>query len=452
MAPRGALFLLLLKRECAMSQRFIVACALLAAGLTSVSAEAQTRMADNGIWVGGQFYGHDPLGKARRNRGEAHAPTEVQQVQFEAPEPTHLEAELANYDEQESLEAIDPSHFEDSVGCCETCADPCCDAPGCGSVCRPKRKLRYYAGAEYLYGWTKGADIPALVTTSTAGTTQGDAGVLGVSSTSLLLGNEEINDGGQSGARFTFGAVFDPCQQKRVEFVYSYFDDSGESFADTSDNLGILARPFYNVSTAEQDALLIGFPAFTEGSLGVNASSEFHSFEIHYRQNVRYWRGAKVEWLAGYRALDLDDSLTINSTSTALSGPTTGAITNVQDGFFSGNTFHGGQVGFSVQLARGKCWSYDCTLKTALGVTDQTARVSGSTSTTTGGATTTASGGLLAQGTNIGSYTNDEFSAVTEVGLDPASAASTGARRWCLGTTWSSGVTWCEPASRSTRT
>src|ERR1043165_2093799 len=68
----------------------------------------------------------------------------------------------------------------------------------------------FWIGAEYLNWTTKGDRLPALVTTSPAGTPAAQAGVLGAAGTEVLFGNESVQDSWRSGARVQGGYWFDP--------------------------------------------------------------------------------------------------------------------------------------------------------------------------------------------------------------------------------------------------
>ncbi len=92
-----------------------------------------------------------------------------------------------------------------------SCGSSPCGGCGCGSgpcgddwfgscTCLQNRlELR----GEYLLWWTKGSQVPALVTTSPSDTSRENAGVLGQAGTSILFGDSELNGETRSGGRFT---------------------------------------------------------------------------------------------------------------------------------------------------------------------------------------------------------------------------------------------------------
>ena len=59
--------------------------------------------------------------------------------------------------------------------------------------------------ADALGWWVKGDSLPALVTTSPIGTPSSAAGVLGEPGTSILYGNQKVNDGIRPGGRIMGG-------------------------------------------------------------------------------------------------------------------------------------------------------------------------------------------------------------------------------------------------------
>jgi hypothetical protein len=302
--------------------------------------------------------------------------------------------------------------------CCElaSCYDDCCDL------------ARNWFSAEYLGVWTKGNNLPALVTTSPAGTPRADAGVLGVAGTRVLFGNESVGDEYRSGMRFTLGHWMDPdgC----LGFQATYFsvwndDNSGEFFAQTAGaGLPILARPFFNVGVApnQEDARLVSFPGVTDGSIWVNSASEMDSIAILLRQ---YWFTGcqgRVDLLSGYRYFRLDDELVIHEqqvrTEVGVPIPI-GTTYSYLDRFEAENEFHGGELGFVGEFQR-ECLTIEILAKVALGNLRRTAAIGGSNSIDTppaGGAVTTP-GGLLALPTNIGLRTTNDFAALPEFGFN----------------------------------
>lgn len=287
-----------------------------------------------------------------------------------------------------------------------------CNGP-CDGGCHT---TKLFGSAEYLYWWTKGSPAPALATTSPDGTDRDAAGVL--PDASVLFGNDDIQSDGQSGGRFSLGMWLNPEQSTSLQVTYLFIADD-ESFSASSDNFGILARPFFNVSLPAEDSRLIVFPDLVTGNMSVNASTDFGSFEVLLkRANYVGFGNSRSELLFGYRRADLNDVIQIDETTTSLATPTLDTQFDLFDRFETDNEFHGAVFGLDFQGPTIDCWSINLLAKVAVGNTTARYTISGQTTTTTStGDTSTVNGGLLAQDSNIGTVYDNEFSTLSEVGV-----------------------------------
>ncbi len=280
---------------------------------------------------------------------------------------------------------------------------------------------RLWARAEYLLWWTQGSHVPPLVTSSPVGTAQADAGVLGKPTTTVLFGDTGLNTRLRSGGRFTVGYWLEPRQLLGVEASYLFLGRERARLEATSTGDPILARPFFNVETGQQDAHLIAFPNALAGSVSVTAQSGFQGAELLARGSLLPEPGSasllglsdyRVDLLIGYRFLQLHEDLQI-SESLSAAGPTT---LNLSDVFDTMNEFHGAELGVNTRLQLERC-SLDLLLKLAMGNVRSRVIIDGATVTTVGQAAPVATvGGLLAQGTNIGRYTHDGLAVIPELG------------------------------------
>ena len=278
--------------------------------------------------------------------------------------------------------------------------------------------LNLWGRAEYLLWWTSGMDVPKLATTSPDGTPMNQAGVLGQPGTTLLFGNEGLNDQSRLGGRFTLGTWLDSCHCKGLEASYLTLDGETQSFSASNNDFSILARPFLNVQSNAQDARQIAFPAETSGSLDIQASTGFEAFELLYGVTGTNVPGQRVTCLLGYRFAELEDRARIAESTLALAGAIAGTTFDLVDDFNTRNTFHGAQLGIVFAGERNACWSWEALAKLALGTAKSRASVFGETTTTTaGGVATTTQAGLLAQSTNIGTFERTNFSTVSELGV-----------------------------------
>ncbi len=298
---------------------------------------------------------------------------------------------------------------------------------------------RLWYGAELL-GWvTKGGQrLPALVTASPGGTPISDAGKLGFSTTKLLFGNNAVFDEMRIGGRLRGGWWFDHDHTIGVEGVFFGIDGENNDFQAGGDGTNILARPFFNVDTAQQDARLIAFPTTTiggdsvtaEGAIALEARMEFSGAEAIARTLVGSSRVHRIELIAGYRHSHLDDSLLIveeiNTTTVDPSATTITEVGNLLDAFQAENNFHGGEVG----VIASRWWNrlaVQVSGKVAIGGSHSriqiVGRTSGETTTTPAAGTPTVVAfsdpfGLLAQPSNSGEFENSEFAVMTEIGVN----------------------------------
>src|SRR5262245_57355902 len=126
-----------------------------------------------------------------------------------------------------------------------------CDCPAgpCGeAACGPPG--RFWAEADYLLWWMRGASLPPLVTPSPPGTgRRRRAGVLGAPVTVVLFGGSQVDSAVRSGGRFTVGAWLDHEQRFGVEAGAFFLESKSAAFQAASAGNPILARPFFDVTT-----------------------------------------------------------------------------------------------------------------------------------------------------------------------------------------------------------
>lgn len=128
-----------------------------------------------------------------------------------------------------------------------------------------------------------------------------------------------------------------------------------------------------------------------------------------------------MDWLVGYQHYRIDEDVQIRSAATSIDSggniPFETVITTT-DRFGTQNEFHGGMLGLSAEFEQG-CWSWGFLAKAALGRMHQTVRIAGETITAVPGqAPSQSSAGLLAQPSNSGTFSQDQFLVVPELGLN----------------------------------
>ena len=300
---------------------------------------------------------------------------------------------------------------------CSDCgfADGCgmdsgCGLGTCGSMCGC---LGVYGSVEYLMWWEKGDFVPALINSSPDGTTSENTGVVGFST--ARFGDENLGTDMLNGFRVTLGTWLNG---DHTGIIGRYFDtdENDATFTADSNRFPRLGRPFFNVFTDEEDALLLGFPGEFSGNATASFRSQSQGAEIDIRKLYTCGGNYRVDVIYGYRYMGIDESLRIDNSLLFLDTTSIQAGTQVEqfDLFDIENEFHGGELGFMGHSIQG-CWAFDFIAKVALGNTTQRTRISGQTvSTPATGSAVTVNGGLLTQASNIGSYEDNQFTVIPE--------------------------------------
>lgn len=313
----------------------------------------------------------------------------------------------------------------DAMGGCGGC-DSCSGRSWrpCLTICLPEDG---WVTMEYLGWFPRSMRVPALATTSVGtGVPADQAGVLGRPATRVLYGDDVLFDGGVSGGRLQVGLWLDPCHRWSAVGEYFELQSQSDSFRSVSPGTPILARPFFNVLTGREDSQLIAYPNLSSGQLDIDVRSSFVGGGFNFRRQTNCNSGvgwgsfgdpcstfqSRTDVLFGYRYVQLDESILINEVLNQTSTPNNRFA--IRDSFRTFNQFNGFDMGVTYERRRG-LWSVDVLAKMAIGNTRQRVDIDGST--LINGAPQTG-GGLLAQSSNINSYTRDQFTIMPELGAN----------------------------------
>ena len=301
-----------------------------------------------------------------------------------------------------------------------TCAE--CGVSGCNAGC--VQSCGRWARFDYLLWWRKGNSVPALATTSPAGTLINQAGVLGAAGTSVLFGNETYGEDASPGGRFTIGGWLDDCQCNSWEARFFGLGEEIISFNMASNGDPILVRPFNN-----QDALIgpvgpLGRPiAFqgiaSNGSITIRGESEIYGGDVIFRHRFRDLGGTRFNLLGGYQYSRIDENLTI-SDSFVDANPANlvvdGTRQDIVDRFATENEFNGAVFGIEATIVR-DCWRLEMLARLGFGNMRQQVSIAGQTTNTVApNNVAVLAEGLLANAGNQGVRERDEFAVVPELG------------------------------------
>lgn len=286
---------------------------------------------------------------------------------------------------------------------------------------------------DYLYFWAKGNPLPPLVTTSPLGTPQTQAGILPESATTqILFGNGRVDTEALNGGRINFGYWLIDGEFLGIEGQYFTFQQANTEYHAASDftnqpNSQILARPFINydpnLPNPTEDAALVAFPNFVvgpstfdlNGTIDVRTTSNIQSANATLRRLlwIDFTTQRRLDVIGGYRFFRLDDSVTIDDSTSVIGGPLASTVFASQDQFRAINQFHGGEIGLKGQCYHGPL-SIELIGKIALGNMTEKVNINGFNTVTVQNVTVSNVGGLLTQTSNIGQYRRDVFAVLPE--------------------------------------
>lgn len=270
--------------------------------------------------------------------------------------------------------------------------------------------------AEYLYWFGKGQGSPVLATSSPLGTPQAQAGILSSATTTSLFRVGDTTDGSASGARLRFGRWSDAAHTRGWEgSVFGVAYDNAAFTAGAGD-YPILARPFLNTATGQQDALLLTYPGLTSGRIDIRETSRPLGIDLALHKEIcAACSTGRIYGLIGYRYLRLGENLDITTHQLALSPPIAGSTLDATDRFATINNFHGLDLGLKGDVIKGP-WVLTWQAKVAIGMVFSKAQINGATTITPPlGSSSTQSGGLLVQPSNIGTYRKDRLALAPEL-------------------------------------
>lgn len=328
------------------------------------------------------------------------------------------------------MPSVDGFGGQEWVGCDD--APGCDQLPACGPECgcglptcclpeafmlRPSER-GYWVSAEYLLWAVEGSDLPPLLTTSPAGTLPEQTGILGRPGTRIVGG--DFDDQVSSGFRIAGGWWLNAAQTAAFELSYAGLPRNSERDSFSSLNYPLLARPVFDSLGGIEASMLVAHPDFLAGDVAISYSTQLHLAGAIRRDRLCQRSCRAIDTLLGFRFGSLEEALQIDQSSKFTSGQgqiIAGTTLDVLDRFETENRFYGLLVGLDLHERLGG-WMFNARGTLSMGTNDAEVMIAGSTMTTVpGDGTSTAVGGLLAQQTNIGSYSKNRFAILPELSL-----------------------------------
>jgi hypothetical protein len=302
--------------------------------------------------------------------------------------------------------------------------------PGFWLPTNPAGQQRGWLQGEFLLWWIKPGPNPTPLATNgdLADPVPGGFGQPGT--TAVLLGGQNLNYNPAAGMRFSGGYWFGDAARWGLDASIFFLNDQTLHrgvISDDGGNPGIY-RPVNDVNFGET-ALFVAVPGMASGAILVSSRSELWGADLNGLYRLVQRDSWNFNVLAGFKFLDLHETLNIsaftNDFAGVLPGPFTGDKAEVPgtnvlvfDGFQTRNQFYGGQVGFQTSWAFAPRWYLSARAQVGLGETHQTINISGSTVQDQPGIGVAAvPAGALATASNSGHFTHDAFSVVPEAQL-----------------------------------
>jgi hypothetical protein len=288
---------------------------------------------------------------------------------------------------------------------------------------------RYFVSGEYLMWWMPGFPVPVLAT-SNANTALN--GFFGEPGTAAIVGPGPFLNSTRGGFRARAGAWLDDCGSCGIDAGFFFLGPLSSASAVGANAFPLITRPVFIPNAVPGTGTALGengeyvaLPGALRGTLTASGDSFLWGADVNLRKALCTTCGTRAEVFAGYRYLNLRESLTVTENITVVGTSPRLAVADpvgtqviVQDRFRTLNSFNGGQIGalYGRQFGR-----FDVTARgsVALGSTHQSLDIAGfQVRQEPGLPAMSYRGGLLAAGPNLGHFTRDQFSVVPEFTLN----------------------------------
>lgn len=209
----------------------------------------------------------------------------------------------------------------------------------------------WWIDGEYLLWFTRGQPINSPLLTTSA---PSDAGLPGAASTVVLVGNRNLGYNAINGLRLAAGFFGDADRRFGFQLggFLTERRANTQTFGGASNTAGIpvLARPFIDSLTGAQSSIVLSGPDFGPAGVVVGTNTQTLSIEPSavwnlYRSEPGCRTAWSVDFLAGYRFLQVKEELFVQ-TRTTLNGQANLPIFQFQTGPFGIIT----QIGSSVLI------------------------------------------------------------------------------------------------------
>ena len=286
------------------------------------------------------------------------------------------------------------------------CTSPGCTDPGCtgkgslpGCQCSACNGTDLWGSAEFLMWWGKGRNVPPLITDGPLG-----GGTLN------FFGGDKVGQEMQTGGSLTLGRWLE--NGTGVGITFRILDENPATFSTTSAVNPVIAQPFRNVLAGfAEEAILVASPGIADGSIDAVEQLDYVSTESFIKVRAYECRGYALDFITGYNFHRIDNSIRVHARSTIINRPpiAAGSMVDTVDIFDTQNQFHGGVMGLTSTVHRGR-FTMRSTLKISAGNMRQRLFVDGRTAVTPlAGAVAFDPGGVFALPSNMGTFSRNRW-------------------------------------------
>lgn len=224
-----------------------------------------------------------------------------------------------------------------------------------------------------------------------------------------------------AGMRLSVGGWFTPDQTVGAEVTYTRLFERSNPFSFGSDGTpgsAFLSRFAGDTATGQPTSFFVAVPDRNiAGAVAGGTTMSLESWEANGLYNATPIFADQLAVIGGFRYVGVDQRLDVQTLTTS-NEP--GVFRRFgSESFETTNDFYGGQVGLRAifQWTRVR---FEATTKLAMGITDSSSRIDGSTVVTgdgSFGASGTYPGSFLAQTTNIGTRSTQSLTFIPEITL-----------------------------------
>ena len=270
---------------------------------------------------------------------------------------------------------------------------------------------------DYVFFWyNPRPGFPGLITTgSIADTTPGAFGQPNTVVLQDAAARQPQRPAGQ--VTFTYFLVDPEAMSIRASFFLIETRSMRQAFSSDATGFPLIARPFFNVDTGAEDAIVLADPGAFVGSASESIRTRIMGADANLRLHTPsiYYSSSGITLFGGMRWFRLEETYESFDTSTDI----TGAVISrtFSDRFQARNEFWGAQLGVEAQYQFFGI-TFSAMGKVAAGPVHQTLIISGATSETdlTTGVVTADTQGIYARPSNVGTYRRSRFALMPEAG------------------------------------